>query len=89
LSKKVSAIDVHLGYAPALMEAGNRQLDGIFYGVDYRPCRWINLMGEYDTRYFNAGARLNCGKHLSFNAGLINGDSFAGGVNYRLLLSTN
>jgi hypothetical protein len=45
-------------------------------------------MGEYDTRYFNAGARLNCGKHLSFNAGLINGDSFAGGVNFRMQLST-
>jgi len=86
LSKKFSALDFHLGYAPVLMEAGNHQLDGVFYGVDYAPLKWINLMGEYDTRYFNAGARVMIGKFFSINTGLINGDSFAGGVNFRIRL---
>jgi hypothetical protein len=86
MSKKLSRFDFHLGYAPELMDAGHYQLNGVFYGIDCALLKWVNLMGEYDTRYFNGGAAVRAGKHFQVNIGLMNGDSFAAGVNYRIRL---
>lgn len=49
---------MHLGYASDLMEAQHHSMVGIFGGLEMSISRYLTIMGEYDTRRFNAGLRV-------------------------------
>lgn len=86
LSKKYHDFDVHFGYAPTIIKAQYYQLDGIFGGISYAVNNSVSLMGEYDTRYFNAGLQYQFLKHFAFNAGVINWNALALGLNCKVKL---
>lgn len=46
-------LDFSLGYG-----LGPDVLKGVFGGMEWRPCSFLGLIGEYDTRNFNGGLRL-------------------------------
>ncbi len=86
LSKKLTGLDLHMGYAPIIMQALYYQLDGIFGGIAYMPHKSVNLYAEYDTRYVNAGIQYLFLKHFAVNLATINFDSFAAGINFKVFL---
>lgn len=69
--KDVSYSNVHAsltaGYAFSFLDASYRELkDGPFGGgsIGYRD--WIHVLGEYDTRYWNAGVRITAVPYVWF-----------------------
>ena len=86
LSKKISAFDLHLGYAPRIMKALYYQLDGPFGGVAYSPLTSLHLYAEYDSRYVNAGFQYLFLHHFSISLAALNFNSYAAGINYKIVL---
>ena len=86
LSKRISTLDFHLGYAPRIMKAQDYQLDGLFGGLAYSPHKAINLFAEYDTKTINLGIEFQFLKHFGISLATINFDSFAAGMNYKVFL---
>ena len=86
LSKKISAFDSHLGYAPRIMKAFYYQLDGPFGGVAYSPLNSLHLYAEYDSRYVNAGFQYLFLNHFSISLAALNFNSYAAGINYKIVL---
>ncbi|MCX6013648.1 MAG: hypothetical protein NTV30_09685, partial [Chloroflexi bacterium] len=57
--KIFDSLGIHLGYATKLFkEAANYSMDRMFVGVDARLCRFLTIMGEYDTIKYNMGLRI-------------------------------
>lgn len=54
----VGPLDVHAGYASDLMEAQHYSMIGLFAGLEKRLCRYLAVMGEYDTKEYNVGLRI-------------------------------
>ncbi len=86
LSKKFSDFDFHVGYAPSIMKALYHQLDGPFGGVAYAPHKSLHLYAEYDSKRVNAGFQYQFLKHFAINLAELNFDSYAAGINFKVLL---
>lgn len=86
LSKRLNDFDIHLGYAPPIMKARYYQLNGLFGGVSYIPHKNISLLAEYDTKTVNAGVHFEFFKHFGINLSTIKFDSFAAGMNCKVVL---
>ncbi len=86
LSKKISAVDLQLGYAPKIMDANHYQLTGMFGGVSYSPFHDLFLLAEYDSRYVNTGVQLLFLNHFYLDLASLNFDSYAAGLGFHLLL---
>ena len=61
----VGVLDVHLGCASDLMkelllnsDLLSHSMTGAFAGLEMRLCRYLAVMGEYDTRKCNVGLRI-------------------------------
>lgn len=75
---------ISLGYAPGNFIDSN--ISGVFGGITFSPSfmRSLELIAEYDTRYFNAGASILILRHIflyGFAGGL---KQFSGGLAFRL-----
>lgn len=68
----------------------NRNMNGFFAGVDYRPSflPQLDLMAEYDSHAVNVGANLLLFNHLYAVAGLQSCKYFSGGISYRIYLKS-
>jgi len=68
----------------------NRNMNGFFAGVDYRPSflPQLDLMAEYDSHAVNIGANLLLFNHLYAVAGLQSCKYFSGGISYRIYLKS-
>jgi hypothetical protein len=86
LSKKINEFDLHFGYAPRIIKARLYQLDGLFGGVSYTLNKSICFLAEYNTNTVNAGVQFQFLKHFGLNLATINFDSFAAGVNCKIVL---
>jgi len=86
LSKKVGDLDFHFGYAPAIMKALYYQLKGPFGGVAYSPVTSLRLNAEYDSRYVNAGFQYLFLNHFAISLAALNFNSYAAGINYKIVL---
>ena len=52
-SKDIWRLRLSLGYG-----TGPKRMDGLFGGVEFKTCDWLYLVGDYDTRETNLGARV-------------------------------
>ena len=76
----------NVGYAGYVYHKNNSGLNGIFYGLSATLFNSIELMGEYDSRYYNIGTRLILFNHLSFLFSLIDMKHFSGGASFSFQL---
>ena len=86
LSKKMADFDFHFGYAPRIMKAHYYQFDGPFGGLAYTLHKAVNLYAEYDSKYVNAGFQCLFLKHFAINLATLNFNSYAAGINFKVLL---
>lgn len=86
LSKKVSVVDLHLGYSSKIMTAAIYQFDGFFYGMSWSPFKSVSLFAEYDSRRINAGFQAQILKHFALNLAVLNFDSYAAGISCKIHL---
>jgi len=72
---------LHLG-------AGQHRLEGVFGGIDYDLLghHKIHLLAEYDTQYFNFGARMFLGKWGNIDIGTLGASKLCGAVVLRTWL---
>ena len=68
------------------MEAGNRQLVGVFGGLDARINRFVRLMMEYDAERVNVGVRLELLSHIEIDLVLLDMKAVSGGVSFSFKL---
>ncbi len=55
----VDSLGIHLGYATnPIKEATHYSMNGMFGGVEIHLCKFLAVMGEYDTKKYNAGLRI-------------------------------
>lgn len=82
----IKNISIHAGYGVDILEARNHNFVGFFGGVSLKFYDYIELMTEYDSKYFNGGFRLILFDHLKFLAGLLRFRNFSGGaaLNFQL-----
>ncbi len=81
-------LGVTVGWAHSPQRYYNRNMNGVFAGVDYHPSflPQLDLMAEYDSQVVNIGASLLLFHHLYFIAGLQDCRNLSGGVSYRIYL---
>lgn len=81
-------LGVTAGLAHSPQRYYNRNMNGFFAGVDYRPSfiKQLDLMAEYDSHALNVGANLLLFNHLYAVAGLQSCKHFSGGISYRVYL---
>jgi hypothetical protein len=70
----------HLGYGVDWLKAAHYSLLGFFGGADVRYSI-LSLMAEYDSRYFNYGARLSLFSHFNFLLTWLDGKEMTWGFN--------
>lgn len=63
---------------------GTDKYEGIFGGASYRPVPQVELMAEYDTEGFNAGARFHAAKWLSISLASLDGGDFGFGIGTKI-----
>ncbi len=76
----------NVGYAGYVYNENNSGLNGFFYGLSVTLLNSIELMGEYDSRYYNIGTRLILFNHLSFLFSLTDMKHFSGGAGFSFQL---
>lgn len=76
----------NVGFAKYVYHENNSGLNGIFYGLSTTLFNSIELMGEYDSRYYNIGTRLILFNHFSFLLSLIDMKHFSGGAGFSFQL---
>jgi len=83
-------LGVTAGLAHSPQRYYNRNMNGFFAGVDYRPSvlPQLDLMAEYDSHAVNVGANLLLFNHLYAVAGLQSCKYFSGGISYRIYLKS-
>ena len=83
-------LGVTAGMAHSPQRYYNRNMNGFFAGVDYRPSflPQLDLMAEYDSHAVNIGANLLLFNHLYAVAGLQSCKYFSGGISYRIYLKS-
>lgn len=56
----LGSLDIHLGYASDILmkEADHHSMLGPFAGLEKKLCRYLTVMGEYDTRKCSLGLRI-------------------------------
>jgi len=81
-------LGVTAGLAHSPQRYYNRNMNGFFAGVDYRPSflPQLALMAEYDSHALNVGANLLLFNHLYAVAGLQSCKYLSGGISYRIYL---
>jgi hypothetical protein len=81
-------VGVTAGVAISPQRYYNRNMNGFFAGVDYRPAflPQLDVMAEYDSHALNVGANLLLFNHLYAVAGLQSCKHFSGGISYRVYL---
>lgn len=62
---------------------GGGQLDGIFSGLELVLGPSLSLLGEYDTKNFNVGARILINDSIALNGALFDFDKLGIGISYR------
>lgn len=79
-------INTNVGYAGYVYHENNSGLNGIFYGLSTIFFNSIEIMGEYDSRYYNIGTSIILFNHLSFLFSLIDMKHFSGGASFSFQL---
>jgi len=72
-------IEASVGYAESLYHQENTGLKGAFGGLSFRLFDNIEIFGEYDSKYYNSGARLHLLNHLILFGGFNQMKYFSGG----------
>lgn len=80
LNNFLREVKVTLGYGSDLISAVDYQFVGIFGGIDLRFADYISFLAEYDADRFNGGVKVTLFDHLQILAGLMNFESFSGGM---------
>lgn len=85
-SKIFDSLGIHLGYATKLFkEATNYSMGGMFVGVDARLCRFLTIMGEYDTTKYNMGLRITpLGDIANIDLVVLDMKRISGGISFSL-----
>ena len=80
LAWKENRLGVSIGYGPDLF--GKGQLQGVFGGLSYSPSflKHLELMVDYDTHVFNAGASVLLFNHLYLHAFLSDFNTLVAGA---------
>jgi hypothetical protein len=78
-------VRAHLGYGGDWLKAAHYRLVGVFGGMDVRY-KFLSLIGEYDTKYFNWGARISVLSHFSLLLTWLDGKALTGGCNFSFVL---
>ncbi len=81
-------IGLTLGFGSDIIPATTYQYIGLFGGVKITPhhIKWLDLMVDYDAKYWNAGTRITILNHFNMLAGLECLKYFSWGVSYQFLL---
>jgi len=79
---------LHAGYAFGLFNETTQVYDGFFGGmsISHAKIPWFELMAEYDSFRWNAGAKLLILNRVQLLAGLMELKRPAGGISYRVTL---
>lgn len=79
-------LSANVGYAGYVYQENNSGLNGLFYGLSITLINSIELMGEYDSRYYNIGTRITLFNHLSFLFSLIDMKHFSDSASFSFQL---
>lgn len=79
-------IGLNFGYGTDWIKAKQHQFVGCFYGASFSHKDFFNLYLEYDAKHFNCGSDILLLNHFKVLVGLINFNSFNGGISYNLNL---
>jgi hypothetical protein len=71
----------HLGFGTKWLNAAHYRLSGFFGGMDIKY-KFLSLMGEYDSKNFNCGARISILSHFSFLITWLECKKATGGCNF-------
>lgn len=74
--------EITLGYAATIFHNENTGLSGILSGVNLKLWNNLEIFGEYDGKYYNAGTRVKIFNHLILLGGINQLKYFSGGISY-------
>ena len=65
-----------------------KDFGNVFYGLSFKPafCKDIKLIGEYDSKVYNAGVEVTLLKHFNINAFLYDMKHLSAGIRYEYVL---
>jgi len=80
----VDSLGIHLGYAANLIKkATHYSMSGMFGGVEIHLCKFLAVMGEYDTKKYNAGLRITpFGDKISIDIDALDMRRVSGGASF-------
>jgi len=79
----IGSLDVHMGYASDVMmkKASHHSMLGLFAGLEKRLCKYLMVMGEYDTQKYNVGLRITpLGEHANVDLVILGLKHISGGM---------
>jgi len=59
-------LSLNMGYGFNWLPSDDKQLTGLFWGVQYSPIQPMQLLMENDGKRFNAGIRFNFSQHVQY-----------------------
>jgi len=75
-----------IGYAHYVYHEINSGLNGLFYGLSINYSNYIELLAEYDSKYYNLGTRFSLFSKVNFLVTLIDMKHFSGGFAFKFSL---
>jgi len=76
----------HLGYGTNWIKSFENHFLGFFGGISFEHKKTIRAMIEYDAEKLNCGTEIILFKHFKLLAGLMNFNTFSGGISYKARL---
>lgn len=77
---------IHLGYGADWIKAFDHHFVGLFGGVSLKYKNLLRGIIEYDTEKVNCGAEITLFNHFKLLGGLMNFNTFSGGICYKTQL---
>lgn len=75
-------LEISAGYASPIYNDYNTGLKGFLAGICFKLFDQVEIFGEYDSKYYNTGARLRFFDHLILIGGFNQMKYFSGGIGY-------
>jgi hypothetical protein len=86
VKSKNNIAGIHLGYGTDWIKAYAHHFVGLFGGISFEHKKFIKGMIEYDAERFNCGAEITLFNHIKILAGLMEFNTFSGGISYKTQL---